>query len=272
MPEPVYDDILTRESERRLTDLVRDVPHPVAIAGGHAVRYTVEEAWRDRFGEAYFGSRDIDIVYQVDPDWSRDQFEDSAAGRAPARIREIGFLPMASFRFGLYLDPDGDVLQEEPGQGSQLGLDYHVLYLDPMVTHVHPEAKQVLGFHPIDDALLAHAFTDAKLRTTRASLGEDVYLPTAPLLTATKLKSLPDRDKGDKEIKDLCDLYVLTDFGGASTDEIREVIHRLLPDAAGLVQTALRHDRLEDALEHLDLDQNEFEAVIGPLALRPEQG
>lgn len=270
MPEPVYDDLLTRESERRLTQLVRDVPHPVAVAGGHAVRYVVEDAWRARTGEAYFGSRDIDIVYQVDPDWSRAEFEESAAGRAPARIRELGFQPIASFRFGLHLNPDGNVLEGEPGHSDQLGRDYHILYLDPMVTHVHPDAKAVLGFHPIDDDLLGHAFADPDLRTTREDLGEDVFVPTAPLLTATKLKSLPNRDKGDKEVKDLCDLYVLNDFGSATTDEVRSVIHRLLPDCPALVRTALNHERLSDAVDHLGLDRNEFEAVIGPLELAPD--
>lgn len=269
MPTPVYRDVLTEESQARLARLVQDLPHPVALAGGHAVRYIVREGWKDRFGQSYFGSRDIDVCYYVDPEWSEEEFRSSAAGQAPERIQEIGYQPMGVFRFGLWVDADGNVLDEEPGPPKMRGVDYDLLNLDPMVTHIHPAADEVLGYKPIDEPLLAHAFTEEHLRTTVEELGEDVYVPTAPLLAATKLKSLPDRNKRDKAVKDLCDLSVLADFGDASSPEIRRTIHDLLPDASASVNTALDHESLETALDHLDLAGADFRAVVGPLAAPP---
>ncbi len=269
MPTPVYRDILTEESRDRLVQLVQDLPHPVALAGGHAVRYIVQANWMDRFGEGYFGSRDIDVCYYVDPEWTTDEFRNSAAGRAPQRISEIGYKPMGLFRFGLWVDADGNVLDEEPESPSMLGVDYDILCIDPMVTHVHQDAKEVLGYNPIDEPLLAHTFTDETLRTTVDEFGPDVYVPTAPLLSTTKLNSLPDRDKLDKAVKDLCDIYVLAAHGGASNRAIRTTVHQLLPTAPELVRGALNHESLPTALDHLDLVEADFNAVVGPLELPP---
>src|SRR5581483_885534 len=112
MPEPEYNDVLTRASADRLAQLVRDLPHPVALAGGHAVRLRVEKEWRRAFGQEYFGSRDIDLCYYVDPAWSSQELRESAVGRAPARIREVGYKPLGMFRFGIILDSKGNVLEQ----------------------------------------------------------------------------------------------------------------------------------------------------------------
>ena len=53
MPNPVYVDLLTQESEKRLAALVRDIPHPVTLAGGHAVRLRVQERWFERHQQGY---------------------------------------------------------------------------------------------------------------------------------------------------------------------------------------------------------------------------
>lgn len=269
MPKPVYDDVLTQESEARLTRLVDDLPQPVALAGGHAVRYAVTERWTRRFGEDYFGSRDIDVCYLVDPDWSEEQLRKSAAGQAPDRIKELGYKPMGSYRFGLWVDNEGNVLDREPDPPKMLGVDYHVLAIDAMVTERHPLDKEVLGFTPIDEPLLKHVFQDPAYRTTLDELGPSVHLPTAPVLVATKLKSLPDRGAPDKAVKDLCDLYALTAFGGASTTDIRTVTHEVLAGVPQLVDGAIQHDHLEDALDHLDLSAEDYRAAVGPIALPP---
>lgn len=269
MPTPVYRDVLTRESAARLAALVRELPHPVALAGGHAVRHAVRDQWERRFGEEYFGSRDIDVCYLVEPHWTLEEFRASAAGQMPQRIRAIGYQPMGVFRFGLWMDNDGKVLDREPAPPKMLAIDYHVLALDPMVTHVHPRSKEVLGFHPIDEPLLAHTFHEPELRTPAHDLGRNAYVPTPPMLVATKLKSLPGRNKEDKAIKDLCDLYALVAFGGARHLEIRHVVHRLLPDARRLVDAAVRHPSVPQAVGHLDLAEADFRAAVGPLALPP---
>lgn len=268
MPNPVYADVLTRESARRLEALLRDIPHPVAVVGGHAVRLRVLDGWKREFGGEYFGSRDIDVIYHVDPKWSIDEFRKSAAGRAPQRIRDIGFRPMANNRFGIIIDSEGHELEKEPGPPKFARIDYDTLYLDPLVTHVHPAAKAVLGYAPTDEPLADLAFTDPAHRTLVPGLGANVYVPSAPVLVATKLHSLPGRTKDDKAVKDLCDLYALVQYGGARERDIRATIHRLLPaKARELVDAAMRSEYLPQAAEHIEVEQAALRAALAPLAL-----
>ncbi|MGQ0536360.1 MAG: nucleotidyl transferase AbiEii/AbiGii toxin family protein [Methanobacteriota archaeon] len=267
MPEPVYADFLTRESARRLHAVLADVPHPVALVGGHAVRLRVLDAWTRQHGTEYFGSRDIDVVYQVDPSWSIDEFRASAAGQAPRRIRDAGFRPLANNRFGIIIDSDGRALDREPGPPKFATIDYDTLYLDPLVTNMHPGAKEILGYEPTDEPLAALVFRDAAHRTIVSGF-ENVYLPSASVLVATKLSGLSRRTKDDKAVKDMCDLYALIQFGGVREREIRRVLHAVLPDrAARLVDDAVRSEHLAAASRHLDLEERGLRAVLAPLAL-----
>lgn len=265
MPTPVYSDVLTRESQLRLAALVRDLPHPVALAGGHAVRLRVQDAWRAAFRKDYFGSRDIDVVYFVDPRWSEREFAESAAGRAPGRIKALGFRPAGVFRFSQWLDNEGRVLEQALPAPLQLGTDYHELSIDPIVTHAHPASKKVLGYHPIDEPLFGRVFEGPELRAEVRELGSNVFLPIAHVLVATKLKSLPDRTKDDKAVKDLCDLYALAAYGGEALRPMRKGLHEILPEARQSVADALGHPLLPEAVRYLEVSEANFRAVIGAL-------
>ncbi|MBI4392657.1 MAG: nucleotidyl transferase AbiEii/AbiGii toxin family protein [Euryarchaeota archaeon] len=269
-PTPVYDNLLTRESERRLSALVNDLPTPVALAGGHAVRLRVRDGWQNAFGQEYFGSRDIDLAYFVDPLWSSDVFSKSAAAKAPHRLRELGFEPSGAFRFRLVLDEQGEALGVEPKVGIE-DVHYHLLYVDPMVTARHPLSRKILGFDPIDEPLLATAFTEEDPDPRASGFAPSVCLPSTPLLVATKLHSFPDRTKDDKAVKDLCDLFALAAHGGSDALAMRKAVHRLLPDASTRVRTVLGSQYLTKALGHLDVSLNDYRAVVAPLALAPKQ-
>jgi predicted nucleotidyltransferase len=129
--------------------------------------------------------------------------------------------------------------------------------------------EEVFGFRPFAEPLLAHAFTEQDLRATVDELGEDVYVPRAPLLAATKFSSLIDRGEGDKAVKDLCDLYALVNYGDADRGEIRSTLHWLLDDPQHNVREAQNHTNLDDALDHLGVAEADYDAAIGPLAAPP---
>ncbi len=261
----MYDDVLTRESEAQLAVLVRKLPHPLAIAGGHAVKYLVEKDWRKRFGESYFGSRDIDIGYLVDSAWGVAELRKSAAGRAPQVAKRLHFEPSGIFRFRRILDENGNPIPEEPRPPKLPGVDYFILYLDLMVTHSHASAKAVLGFTPIDETLLAPAFRDQTMRRRERRFGPGVYIPRTPLMVAMKLSSAPSRTNDDKAIKDLCDLYALVSFGGTPLREINRVLAEVLPEAGRRVDLALGHPRIGEAVDHLGVQELDYRAAIGPL-------
>lgn len=267
-PAPPYSDVLTRESERRLKAIVGQLPTPVAIIGGHGVRLRTSPAWKRQFNEEYFGSRDIDLLYRVEKEWTEREFRESAAAACGQRIRDAGFKPAGVFRFELYLDNDGKELAEAPQPPKQAGLDFQILSLDPMVGYPHPLRKKVMGFEAAEETILAEVFTD-KGQGTRLKGWRNVILPTAPALIASKLYWLPQRTKDDKRRKDLCDIYALAQYGGSTAKDIRTIVHHRLPDARKLVDTCVTHSELEAACNHLAIRPAEFRAVVGPLALRP---
>ena len=266
-PRPVYSDLETQISAERLEALVRDLPHPVALAGGHAVRWTVGEAWRERFGEDYFGSRDIDLAYQVEPAWTEDEFRASAAGQAPERIKAMKYEPHGMYRFRLLVDASGMIIKDEPAPPAIAGVDYAQLFLDPLMTAEHTMARRVLGWQPLVEPLLAPVFRDRDRRRELTELGSNVYLPSPGSLIATKLGHIEDR-AGDKALKDLCDIYALAAYGGTDAPMLSLEIHDVLPDAPRRVQLAIGHEHLRDACDHLDVRAQDYRAVVGPLAIR----
>lgn len=231
------------------------------------MRYRVQQRWQRQFGEDYFGSRDIDVAYLVDATWGREDLAHSAVGLAPERLERMHFQRSGMFRFSLMLGEDGRRIETVPGQAIE-GVDFHILNVDLMVTSAHPVAKEVLGFLPIDEPLLAGVFGDGGADRL-AGFHDQVLLPSTPLLIATKLRSLPERTKDDKRTKDLCDLYALAAYGGASSSAIRKGIHSVLDDAAALVNRALENGGLSTAVRHLDISPDDYRAVVGPLALTP---
>lgn len=268
MPSPIYDDVLTKASEGHLRSLIGDLPDPVAIAGGHAVRLLVERRWRVAFGERYFGSRDIDVVYFVNPSWTRKQLADSPAGRASARIVALGYKRSGAFRFEAVLNEMGQVVDDRPPSPSLEGVDFHVLYVDLIVTHLHPDIRSILGFVPADEPLLESVFTDVGMQVPAEDFEPKALLPVPGLLVASKLKHLPQRTKDDKAIKDLCDLFALVQYGPSSLAEIRAIVHGKLQTAAELVQMAVGHSLLKEAVKHLGVSIVDYRAAVGPLAAR----
>jgi len=163
------------------------------------------------------------------------------------------------------LDDEGKEAQGRPFTGLE-GIDFHVLYIDPLVTRLHPMIRDVMGFVPADEPLLEPVFTDADKRLPSGGLGHDVFLPVPGLLVATKLKHLSERTRDDKVVKDLCDLFALAQYSASSLEEIRLVVHGCLQGASDLVQIAMTHDLLDEAVTHIGTSKADFRAAIGPLA------
>ena len=268
-PNPPYEDLLTRESSKRLAAILRDLPEPVALGGGHGVRYRVGAAWRNRFGQDYFGSQDIDVVYQVGADWTEAQIRASAIANLKPVLGDLGYRPAAMNRFQAILDRNGKRLDQEPRPPAMLNEDFYYLYVDPIMTSPNPRVRDLIGYPPIVEPVLGRAFTDPRERDVLTDLGPNVYLPSTPLLIAAKLRSLPLRGEGShKAIKDICDLFALTQFGGVPLDSVRERVHQVEPRTPELVNEAVRHPQLDDAVRHLDTDATAFRAVVGSLAVR----
>jgi hypothetical protein len=94
------------------------------------------------------------------------------------------------------------------------------MYIDPIVDRIHPRAKEVLGFVPIDEPLLSEVF-DRKKFVMVEEFGAKLILPKPEVLLATKLNSVSNRGKEHKRLKDIADIYALLLYSYAELSDLK---------------------------------------------------
>ncbi len=203
----LYDINETKTSQKQLIQIFKSLKGPVCLLGGWAVFHIVNKNFEKANGRSYIGSRDIDIGFHIDKDWTEKQLRESDFVSALSTIEKVGF---SSVSFRLVKDFDIDTGKEiSPEESVKLPLhQIFQLFIDPIVDYIHPKIKDILGFVPIDEPLLSLLFQN-RMHTTIDIFGREAILPKPELLLAMKLNSAPRRDKESKRIKDIADIYAL---------------------------------------------------------------
>lgn len=213
MVRQYYVDEITDISEQELRPLCQTVAPPACLLGGWAVHLHVNDGFRSEYGREYIGSRDVDLGFHVDPDWGRDELEAEPVGQSVQRVMEAGYIPL-SFRFVRHFNLDtGETLTAEEVQ-SQPSHRVFDLYLDMIPdTDDLDTFHDVFGFRPPAEPLRGHVFTDDAAEPLTAfwswDLPEEMRIVDPDLLAAMKIRSIPDRDREQKRVKDVADLHAL---------------------------------------------------------------
>ena len=271
MVRQYYVDEITDISEQELRPLCQTVEPPACLLGGWAVHLHVNDGFREEYGREYIGSRDVDLGFHVDPDWERDDLEAAPVGRSVQQVTEAGYIPL-SFRFVRNFDRNtGETLTEAEAQ-SLPSHQVFDLYLDVIPDTDDLDAFQdVFGFRPPAEPLLEHVFTDDAadpLTTVREwDVPADVRIVDPDLLAAMKIRSIPDRDRDQKRVKDIADLHALLWYvrayremrsdvrswvTGADLDQLRDHVgDDAYVDAANLLQ--IDAELVRDSIEQLVL-------------------
>jgi hypothetical protein len=177
-----------------------------------------------------------------------------------------------SFRFVRHFNRDtGETLTAEESQSLPPHQVFD-LYLDMIPdTEDLDTFHEVFGFRPPSEPLLAHVFTDdaAQPLTSFRSwdVPEEVGVVDADLLAAIKIRSIPDRDRDQKRVKDVADLHallwyvreyreirsdVLSWVSERDIEQLREHVDTgVFADAANLLQ--INEQLVEDSVEQLIL-------------------
>jgi len=116
-----------------------------------------------------------------------------------------------------------------PEESAELPL-YQIfqLCIDPVVDYIHPKIKSLLGFVPIDEPLLSLVFQD-KMYTITPLFEKTVLLPKPHVLLAMKLNSAPNRDKENKRIKDIADIYALLWHSDITLPQLKKQLFSIYP-------------------------------------------
>jgi len=223
----VYEPSEIKTSEEQLEKVFKQLKGPICLLGGWATYHIVNENFERANGRKYIGSRDIDIGFHIDRDWTEEQLRESELIAAIRVIEDMGF---RSLSFRLVKDFDMDTGRELTLEESSKLQLYQIfqLFIDPIVDNIHPKTKDLLGFVPIDEPLLSLVFQN-KMHTLITLFGKKIMLPNPNVLLAMKLDSVSKRDKENKRIKDIADIYALLWYSDIELPRLKDDLLSIYP-------------------------------------------
>jgi hypothetical protein len=182
MYEPYEIDI----SYKYLKTVVGRLEEPICLIGGWAVFQNVNKNFKKATGRDYIGSRDIDLGFHFETDWSEKDMHESTFAKSLQIIEEdLGFMPVG-FRYlkEFHIETEQELSNDEAKTTPQHFV--FPLYIDPVVDTIHPK-----------------------------------LLPKPHVLLATKLNSVIGRDKEHKRLKDIADIFALLWFSDVEILDIK---------------------------------------------------
>lgn len=248
-----------------MTAVFSQMKEPVCLLGGWAVYLTVNTKFNESNGRNYLGSRDIDLGFHIDPNWSSTDLEKSAFAQSVKILKSRGFNGLGS-RFVKYYDINTKKELSEAESRKKPSYEMFQLYVDPMVDNIHKAAQKIVGFPLLDEPLLSHVFAGQKF-TSLSDFGGKFRLPTPEILISTKLKSVPSRNKDDKRIKDISDIYAILWYSDIELLELKEKVQKILdvPSISAVV-SKFTQDEYDAVSNAIGIGSDEVSRVITELA------
>lgn len=222
----LYEPFETEISQRNLGSVLEAVTRPPCLLGGWAVFQTVETNFSRIHGRSYVGSRDIDLGFHLDREASVEQLKKSDFALAISALEKQGF-ELIAFRFVKHFDIETQRELTAEEARRKPAYETFELYVDPVVDQIPKMTVSLFGFTPIDEPLLSHVFKREQAREVEV-LDKLVLIPFVHILLATKLRSVLNRDKQHKRIKDVADIYALAWYGGSNIEEVRGQLDSIL--------------------------------------------
>jgi len=143
------------------------------------------------------------------------------------------------------------------------------MFIDPIVDYIHPSFQKILRFNPADEPLLTPVFLNNKYRRELQQFNKLLWLPSPEILLATKMKSVPNRTKDEKLIKDICDIYALSWYSGKNFQKIKDESRKHInPEILTKLQGMLKSEKemFQKVQIAMDIDaetiKNLFENLI----------
>lgn len=261
----MYPKYETDISQGHLTAVFSQMKEPVCLLGGWAVYLTVNARFNKEQGRNYLGSRDIDLGFHIDPAWSKADLQKSALAQSVKILADRGFVGLGS-RFVKHYDINTQEELTEAQARKKPTYDLFQLYVDPMADNPHADAEEIVGFPLLDEPLLSHVFSGGKF-VSMDEFGGKFKMPTPEILVSTKLKSAPNRNKDDKRIKDISDMYALLWYSEVEYRELKQRVQGILGDAAiGAATSQFTGSDYDAVAVALGIDTGQISQVINDLA------
>ena len=260
----MYESPETQTSEKYLQKIFKLIKGNICLLGGWATHHVVNQNFRKATGRNYIGSRDIDIGFHINKNWTEEQLRKSEFYTALKQIENMGFQPIS---FRLAKDFNLETGQElTPAESAKLQL-YEILrlYVDLVVDYIHPRIKLLLGFVPIDEPLLSLVFTK-NLSITTKLFGTNILMPQTHVLLAMKLNSVINRDKEDKRIKDISDIYALLWHSDTKITQLKKQLYSIYhPEKARTTTQAFTKTEIQNVSKNIGVGADQITRVLTEL-------
>lgn len=269
MVRQYYVDNITDISERELLPLCRTLVPPTCLLGGWAVHFHVNDGFQQAYGREYIGSRDVDFGFHVDPGWSTEELLESPISQSIIHVKDAGYDPL-SFRFVRYFDQEtGEPLTESESRDLPSHRVFN-LYLD-MISDT-PDLgtfRDIQGFTPPAEPLLNAVFSEGageslgKFRNW--DIPESVLIADPDLIASMKIRSIPDRDREQKRVKDLADLHSLLWYTREYSEMRSDVRSRLTEKDIDQMNRHLDGEMYEQSANLLQIESELIQDTIKQL-------
>jgi hypothetical protein len=264
MTEELYESIETDMAQEALKSLPREFREPLVVIGGWGVYLTVNRSFVDEHGASYLGSKDIDLGFHIDGNLSPRELKKTSFARVLEHLDRIGYTPSGSYRYcKIIRRSTQQILTEEDAREVPI-YDLFYLYVDLLVDHIHPDHNTVFKIKVLDEPLLARAF-DGNLFQEITYEGYNLLVPTPEVLLAMKLKSLPNRQKDDKLLKDACDIYALLWHSPIDFKDLISTIHRNHRNLSEKAMDAISDEIEIEAARHLGVEHERYSGTVNQL-------
>jgi len=260
----LYEPVEIQISEKYLEKVFKLIKDNICLLGGWATYHIVNNNFEKITGRKYIGSRDIDVGFHIDKNWSEEQLKKTEFCTAIKQIENMGF---RSVSFRLVKDFNLETGRELTPTESRKLPQYQIfsLFVDPIVDYIHPKIKPVLGFVPIDEPLLSLVFTQ-RLTTATSLVGTNVLLPKTHVLLAMKLNSVINRDQEHKRIKDIADIYALLWHSDIKITQLRDHLFSIYPEEKARKTTrAFTKEEIERVSTAIGVNTREITRVLAEL-------
>lgn len=250
---------VTELSEQELQTVFEAANPPVCLLGGWAVHLHVNPGFQSEHGRSYIGSRDIDIGVHINPDWSSNDFSEKPVSQSIEGIQRLGY---TKSRFGFvqnFLRDTQERLSEEEARNYGMHEVFQV-YVDIIPDTTELEVFQgEFGFKPPAEPLLRPVFSDGVGESLNEYVSwtakENAFIVPSELLAAMKIRSLPDRDKSHKRVKDVADLHALLWYVKDYNQMKTEVLDYVSKSDLEQLESAVDDTVFENASQLLQVDQ-----------------
>lgn len=248
----------TKKSQEYLSQVLSLVSNESCLIGGYAVQLSANQSFFQEHGQNYIASRDIDLGFEMNPQWTETDIKNSAFSKCIKKIEdEIGFTQVGYHLIRYHDFHTGNPITEEEYEKKyrKRPYDAYMISIDPVIETPHPEIQKAVGFTPFEETLLSHVFRENRCKTV-PYLNTNVTIPTPEVLIGMKLKAVPRREELQKKHKDVADIFAISWYSDEDFDEIRTKLSQVVePDKISTVVDSFPDEYYEKAATMIGVEE-----------------